>query len=343
MSPINLTYTGMLPGVKKRRKKEAPPSTTHKPTVLTMLRPPVTILSSLYGVEKAALGEAELTRVRKHLTAVQKDWYDSAKSLSYPLYQEDERFLWTPRFYGLQKWGAPTHNQLQTGIPMQDGVTFHARLDETRHQQTSFDRIVKAFRDPLAGGGMLCLPCGFGKTVVSLAAAIEGVRQVHGTPVKTMVLLHKDDSVEQWRERIGQYVHGVRVGVLQGSKCEIKETDLVLAMVQSLASRSYPDLDDIGLLVVDEGHHMAAPNFKNALAKIRPKWILCLTATPQRADGLQYVLHMYMGPILFQTTRAITGKERVRMVKYVDPSQREISTKSGKPLTAVMHKRMRMD
>lgn len=302
-----------------------------------------TVLSTLYGIPKEVLSAEVLASHRKTLTAQQPDWYDSNKSTTYALFQEDEHYFWVPRFYGLEKWGVPRFVRLSAGTPLAPDVVFEGKLDETRQQITAYQAIVHAFRTHPGGGGMLCLPCGFGKTVVSIACALQGVREVRGHAVKTLVLLHKDDSMEQWAERIREYAPKARIGMIQSQKCEIDTSDIVLGMVQSLASRAYPGLDQFGLVIVDEGHHMAAPFFSKALFKLRPAYLLCLTATPKRSDGLQWVLHMFMGPILLQKQREITGKERVRMIRYEDPSQKEILTKNKKPLIAIMHKRMRMD
>ena len=80
------------------------------------------------------------------------------------------------------------------------------------------------------------------------------------------------------------------------------EADIVLAMLQSVAARDYaaefPEFfGSFGLAVFDEAHHMGGKHFNTVLSKIAPRYILGLTATPDRSDGLTHLLYHGLGPI----------------------------------------------
>ena len=71
----------------------------------------------------------------------------------------------------------------------------------------------------------------------------------------------------------------------------------VFASVQSLANR-IDEIDPNGfdVVIVDEFHHAAAASYERLLSRLKPKILLGLTATPERADG-QSVLHWFDGRI----------------------------------------------
>ena len=71
----------------------------------------------------------------------------------------------------------------------------------------------------------------------------------------------------------------------------------VFASVQSLAKRiDEIDPDDFDVVIVDEFHHAAAASYARLLSRLKPKFLLGLTATPERADG-QSVLEWFDGRI----------------------------------------------
>ncbi len=71
----------------------------------------------------------------------------------------------------------------------------------------------------------------------------------------------------------------------------------VFASVQSLANRiDEIDPEDFDVVIVDEFHHAAATSYERLLSRLKPKILLGLTATPERADG-QSVLQWFDGRI----------------------------------------------
>jgi superfamily II DNA or RNA helicase len=143
------------------------------------------------------------------------------------------------------------------------------------------------------GNGVLCLPCGKGKTATALAIASKYRR-------RTLVIVHKEFLASQWRDRIGQFCPGATVGLIQGDTFNI-DCDFVIAMIQTLCSREFARgvFDSIGLVIVDEAHHIGAPAFSKALLHFRSEYTLGLTATPERKDGLTKILYWFLGPIFY--------------------------------------------
>jgi superfamily II DNA or RNA helicase len=142
---------------------------------------------------------------------------------------------------------------------------------------------------------ILTLPCGFGKTVVAL-----GISAALGR--KTLVVVHKENLLEQWVERIKTFLPGVKTGVIQQSRAEFEGVDVSLAMLQTICAREMPAgcLESFGTVVLDEAHHLAAPYFSQLFFKLPCRHILGLTATPKRKDGCGEILHLFMGPFSYQ-------------------------------------------
>ena len=61
-------------------------------------------------------------------------------------------------------------------------------------------------------------------------------------------------------------------------------------------------------VIVDECHHVSAPRFEMVLNEVRAKYVLGLTATPERQDGHQKIIFMAAGPIRHKVKSA--GEDR---------------------------------
>jgi superfamily II DNA or RNA helicase len=79
------------------------------------------------------------------------------------------------------------------------------------------------------------------------------------------------------------------------------QRDVVIGMLQAIVQPkvSVQQFKPIGLVVVDECHHIASEVFVQALPKVTSKYMLGLSATPQRKDGLMFVAHWFLGPLLY--------------------------------------------
>ena len=143
-----------------------------------------------------------------------------------------------------------------------------------------------------AGHGVLSLPCGYGKTTVSLAIACK-------LGYRTMIVVHKQFLADQWRERIQQFCPGATIGIVQQDKKEI-DCDFVIAMLQSLSLKEY-SLQDFDSLVHSSWMKPITFVRRSLVSPFQmcPKHIFGLSATPERKDGLTKVLHWFMGPTFF--------------------------------------------
>jgi superfamily II DNA or RNA helicase len=167
------------------------------------------------------------------------------------------------------------------------------------------------------GNGVLCLPCGQGKTATGLALASKYKR-------KTLVIVHKEILADQWTERINQFCPGIKVGRIQGDRWETEGAPIVLAMIQTLCIREFPkgSFDQFGFVIVDEAHHIGAPAFSQVMLGMKPEYTLGLTATPERKDGLTKILYWFLGPMFYKMDAQVEGELIVNRIDFDCPQFR---------------------
>lgn len=143
-------------------------------------------------------------------------------------------------------------------------------------------------------------PTGSGKTVMSIDAICD-----HGRT--TLVVVPKDDLVDQWVERILQYTDAspAQIGRLQGDECDVEGKAIVIGSLRSLAKMwRYPPwvYSYFGLVVFDEVHRLAADLMSQTIQLFSSKQRLGLSATVKRKDGKDLLLEAHIGPILVEAT-----------------------------------------
>lgn len=148
--------------------------------------------------------------------------------------------------------------------------------------------------------GVLHATTAFGKTVA--AAALIAKRKA-----STLVLVHRSDLLRQWQERLVQFldIPSADVGVIGTGKHK-PGGKIDIALLQTLARKDDLSnfLDGYGHIIVDECHHISAFSFENILKQAKARFILGLTATPQRRDGHHPIIFMQCGDIRHSVVRA---------------------------------------
>lgn len=225
--------------------------------------------------------------------------------VKFPIYRECNNKLYLPKFYGIEKFGLPDEIRIPPGDDIK--LIFTGRLRE--HQIEPVDVVMKSLYNK--GGGILSLWCGSGKT--TLACCI--ISNLHK---KTFVLVHKDFLMNQWIDRITTFLPGARIGKIQGTIVDINDKDIVIGMVQSIALKEYPigTFDSFGFLILDEAHRVPSKEFSRSFTKIQCPYMLALSATPTRIDGLTKVLKWFVGDIIYEKKSKITTNAVVRCISF---------------------------
>ena len=226
------------------------------------------------------------------------------ENIAFPVYQENNDYIAIPKYYGINKLGQPNENKELKGSKIK--AKFNGSLRPAQEEIVA--KIVPIIKEK--DGGVLCLPCAAGKTVLSLYLACL-------FKVKTLVIVHKTFLLNQWRERAEQFTDA-KVGMIQQNKIDVDGKDIVIGMLQSISKDKYDSdiFKDFGLVIFDEAHHAPSQYFSKALPLIACKKTIGLSATPKRNDRLEKILYWYFGDIMFKAETEENNKVLVNIVNY---------------------------
>ena len=152
-----------------------------------------------------------------------------------------------------------------------------------------------------AENGVACMPCGAGKTRVGCAV-------VGRLGVKTLILVHTNELRSQWVQAI--------TDLIDGQSAHVRT---VQEMVNTVG-----DEDTFGCVILDEAHHCPAKTFRDVISRFKARYLFGLTATPERADGLTPLMHLYIGPIVYQ----VRHEELIRDGYLIKPTIERVYTSS---------------
>lgn len=293
-----------------------------------------TLSSKGYGILKANLSDQELKEIREELTVKPFSPFELTPTNTYDddyehddkqfqVFRESSNKIYVPRSYGLRKFGEAKH---RFEAPSHIQPVFKGTLRD--YQQAPARAYLECARDELKNSGIINIPPGFGKTVIALYIISQ-------MKVKTLIVVHKDFLLSQWKERIQQYLGNVSVGILKQNKIET-DKDIVIASLQSIVMRGYDSkvYDGFGLQIIDEAHHVAAKIFSQSFFAVNCKHVLGLSATIQRKDGLTKVLKWFMGDIVCKMKAKGSSDVRVKVIHYdnPDPAYKQVPLLfNGKP------------
>jgi hypothetical protein len=243
-----------------------------------------------YTINKKELDKSQIDFIKSSLNIVP---FVNPKvggvASSYPVYRESTQKIYMPRYFGNEHFGPPSENKLYKGDNI--SVPFVGSLRDSQIP------VVQTYMDAVrleGGGGLFDIPCAGGKTVISLNI-ISQVKK------KTLIIVHKEFLMNQWIERIEEFLPSAKVGKIQGKVFDIENKDIVLGMLQSLSMKEYSEnaFNTFGFTIVDEVHHISSEVFSKALFKIVTYYTLGLSATMERLDGTTKVIKMFLGPIIY--------------------------------------------
>ena len=254
------------------------------------------------AINKQHIDTNELDIIQRELT-VQPVTNEYQPDMKYKVYLESENYIVTPRKYPRVQ-NHITGSKLSDGKPIE--CEFNGCLNNDTHQNEASNSVLEGLWK--TGSGILNLPTGYGKTTVALYILAK-MKQ------KTLIVVHKEFLMNQWFEKINFFLPKMKVGRIQGNVADVKDKDIVIGMLQSLSKKDYSNdtFDDFGLTIIDEVHHVCTKSFSRFLLKHNTKYLLGLSATIERKDGLTHVLHWFLGDVLYKQER--TNKNDVTIVK----------------------------
>jgi superfamily II DNA or RNA helicase len=311
-----------------------------------------------YSMRKDALTVKQMDMIRKELTVAPKQARYSHAAESFRIFLENSTRFYLPRAWAVQTFGDAEESILSDGTPIREDLKFIGKPYD--YQTSIIDNFINK-----GSNGLICVPCGRGKTFMAINIAAKLGR-------KFMVVVDKEFLLQQWSGELKALMPGIRIGIIQENKREIGviqnkvkeptipelkeslkslglkvggnrseliarlkentvqetqqtkeapvlEYDCCIAMIQTLVQREFSDTEfrSFGLTIFDECHHLGAAHFSRALLKIQTKFMLGLSATPIRDDGLTKVFEWFIGkPSYWEKVREADPDVIVKKVEF---------------------------
>jgi superfamily II DNA or RNA helicase len=221
-------------------------------------------------------------------------------------FEEDQTHLMLPR--GLKNTICDFFNS--------NGVSFV--IDDKRYFNSCETKEVKfklrpeqndAINEIMKNDFCICVaPPGFGKTLI-------GAKMFEKRSCKTLIIVNKNMLLNQWIERFVDYFEYDKkdIGYLGKSKNKLNG-NIDVATMQSL--KNAPEyIHNYSFVIIDECHHIPAITFEQIVKNFRGKYILGLSATPNRKDGLQPILYQQLGDIAYEYKKKKTHYNKLKIVR----------------------------
>ena len=279
-----------------------------------------------YLLKSATLEQKQI--IQKQLTFRPDVCLDYGIPPSFRAFYIQGNFIRLPRIWGIKTFGVPSNVSYKKGssitVNLKEGFT----LDTIRCQDKAVNAIKERFSIPIeegGGSGLLQLPCGAGKTVI-ICYVIGAILKR-----KSVVVVHTKQLATQWEERLREFLPGIRIGHVKGGLTQVNNCDVIIGMLQTLSMKKLsPSLfDDVDCMFIDECHIANTQTFSNVLMKYDMNYIIGLSATPNRKDKLERVIHCHLGDIIYSAERESVHVE-VDVVYTNTSEYKEIRNKKNK-------------
>ena len=262
-----------------------------------------------YAILKTSLTGQQEAMIRKELTVKPQVMQRFAGMVDneFPVFLESALRLYLPRMWAKDKFGEATETVLTKGVALPTSLNFIGKPYDYQ------ENIIKKFLDADANG-LICVPCGKGKTFMALAIAFR-------LGCRFMVVVDKEFLLDQWAGEMRSLIPGIRVGRFQADKMEVDpaDYDCTICMIQTVVQRQIPEsvIRSYGFTIFDECHHLGAKHFSKVLSKLQTKHMLGLSATPTRDDGLTKVFEWHLGkPVYWEKRREADETVTVEIMRF---------------------------
>lgn len=234
------------------------------------------------------LSNAALTSgLEWNLKITEQDSFDVIKKFeaTFESYWNDKEFI---SYLGTEEDKARLKRSLKKETASNDEFNFSFDIRPYSYQQEILDKL-KVEREIFKKNRNLVIAAtGVGKTVISAFDyrnfCLENKKKLN----RLLFVVHREEILKQARDTFRVVMKDNNFGDLMVGNNTPESLDHLFVSIQSLNSKDLTKLtteDYYDFIIVDEFHHAAAPSYQKLLNYYKPKILLGLTATPERADN----------------------------------------------------------
>lgn len=212
-----------------------------------------------------------------------KQQYGSEKSYITPYHVNDKDEVFVPFHYALNTVPNCQRPDRKTYKSIDVRFTQELRTGQKQVKKEIIDLLNKQ------GSCVLSFYPGFGKT--SLAIYLSTT-----VKLKTLIIVHRLVLLEQWVESIKKFCPNATYSIIKPKYTkEDLNRDFLLVNAINVEKIGSDAFLDVGNLIVDEIHTIATETLSKSLYYITPRYLIGLSATPTRPDGMDVLLDVYFG------------------------------------------------
>jgi superfamily II DNA or RNA helicase len=304
---------------------------------------------------------SELTMAPKVLDKFQKDIQN------FPIYMESKTRFYVPRHWGIKKFGKPEVDIVSDGLELPETITFSTKFPPYDFQKEIIESFINkggnGIISVVCGQGKTFMALNIAvklkrkfliivdkeflmnqwKSEIEnfINGATVGILQSSVCQIGSNIIFEKEYNINELKQLCRDYklkVSGTKyelikrlndIGIDTTPKSRTINYDVTICMIQTICRQEFPEgfFDDYGFTIFDECHHLGASYFSNALKKIQTKYMLGLSATPNREDGLEKIFEYYLGDYTIKQTQRAPDSEAVvkavwfnsEDIKYKEP------------------------
>ena len=208
-------------------------------------------------------------------------YYKGEKKYVYP-YNVVNKTIYLPFHYSiaeLELKPKPKLNRVKSEIIY--NIEYPLREEQRKVKSEALEQL------NLTGCCILSLYTGFGKTCLSLYLAAK-------LGMKTLYINNRLTIINQLIDSIKKFTNAKVQLLFPGCKKE-EDVDFYVINAINVPKFDYDFYKDISTLIIDECHCIMAEVLSKSLMYIEPRYLIGLSATPYRTDGMDKLLDLYFG------------------------------------------------
>jgi len=262
-------------------------------------------------IKREFLSKEEIGRERDHFSQIIPKCEGKFQAKSISVWEEVDKYVKLPRAYGI-KYAADRNIVVNSKLitptisnPIECKIKLYDYQEEAVATfNSSYDR--GEF------GGIWKIGCGGGKTPSSLVAAARRGK-------KTLIIVNGDTNCDRWRNEMAELMPDLEIPILSrisGKNVKarrmtaIRDSQFIITCHMTLVRSGNfeaADFNDIDLVIMDEVHEYISEVTLGLFKLISRRYILGLSATPTKPNGLEFLLNYYIGPVIYEFEKSYMG------------------------------------